>query len=101
MCCCNHKEPKDLSPRPPEDSWHRERKVTLTPLLGSAVQPSSAWEALESRRITMEKEGQRGQKIRRSGRWEEPFCEFTVNLLRGQRQIFPIPYLPMKGWDVS
>lgn len=49
----------------------------------------------------MEKEGQRGQKTRRSGRWEEPFCEFTVNLLRGQRQIFPIPYLPMKGWDVS
>lgn len=55
MICCNHKELKELSLRPPEDSWERERKVTLTPLLGSAVQPNSAWEALESRRMTRER----------------------------------------------
>lgn len=67
MCCCNHKELKDLSPRPPEDSWDREGKVTLTPLLGRAVQPSSAWEALESRRMTREKEEQRCQKARKVG----------------------------------
>lgn len=34
----------------------RER-FTLTPLLGSAVQPSSAWEALESKRMTRESGG--------------------------------------------
>lgn len=90
-----------MSPRPPEDSWDREGKVTLTPLLGSAVQPSSAWEALESRRMTREKEEQRCQKTGRSERWEGTFCEFTVNLLRGQRQIFPTPYLTMRGWGVS
>lgn len=44
---------------------------TPTPLLGSAVQPSSAWEALESRRMTKE----RGEQMLeshtvRGGGWE-------------------------------
>lgn len=52
----------------PRYSWPTEGPLgwsnnsTPTPLLGSAVQPSSAWEALESRRMTKE----RGERMSES-----------------------------------
>lgn len=76
---CNHGELKGLRPGPQDPRDREVGRFTLTPLLGSAVQPSSTWEALESRRMTRERGEQRCQKARRSGEWT--FGEVTVNLL--------------------